>query len=184
MSVQTNQSLSVDCAVFGFNGNLPQLMVKGGAAAFVTIKLSLNNFTEFPHHTFCWRGIDGSGILAHFPPELDYNSELRADRLVTALNRFPEVDVVPEFLSLELLSIRVTSAGPPNTAGAGPVTSFLHPGAERSSRTAAAAPRTFAVPANMCLMAVFISAILVMSGYLNQIQVLHPLYSSPRLPLL
>ena len=86
--------------VFGFNGNLPQLMVKGGAAAFVTIKLSLNNFTEFPHHTFCWRGIDGSGILAHFPPELDYNSELRADRLVTALNRFPEVDVVPEFLSL------------------------------------------------------------------------------------
>lgn len=86
--------------VFGFNANLPQLMRGGGAESFVTIKLSLNNFTEFPHHTFRWRGIDGSEILAHCPPELEYNSELRADRLAAAADRFAEADAVPEFLSL------------------------------------------------------------------------------------
>lgn len=86
--------------VFGFNANLPQFMCGGGARSFVTIKLSLNNFTEFPHHLFRWRGIDGSEILAHYLPEQEYNSELRADRLAAAADRFIEADAAPGFLSL------------------------------------------------------------------------------------
>lgn len=39
-------------------------------------KLSWNQFNQFPHDTFTWRGIDGSEVLAHFvtTPEKDDGS--------------------------------------------------------------------------------------------------------------
>jgi len=50
---------------FGFNAQLPQILVKSGAEIFWTAKLTWNNLTEFPFANFLWRGIDGSEIFTH-----------------------------------------------------------------------------------------------------------------------
>ena len=60
--------------VFGYNGQLPQLMRQSGIARFLTQKLSWNRFNKPEHHTFVWQGIDGSEVLAHFPPADTYNA--------------------------------------------------------------------------------------------------------------
>ncbi|MCL1887890.1 MAG: glycosyl hydrolase-related protein [Kiritimatiellaeota bacterium] len=62
--------------VFGYSGNLPQILKKSGVDYFLTQKLSWNRYNKFPHNTFLWKGIDGSKILSHFPPEDDYNSRV------------------------------------------------------------------------------------------------------------
>ncbi|MCY3022315.1 MAG: glycosyl hydrolase-related protein [Planctomycetota bacterium] len=60
--------------VFGYNGQLPQLMRLAGITRFLTQKLSWNRFNKPHHHTFTWQGIDGSEVLAHFPPLDTYNA--------------------------------------------------------------------------------------------------------------
>ena len=60
--------------VFGYTAALPQIMKKSGVDYFMTIKLSWSLINQFPHHTFIWKGIDGSEVLAHMPPEGTYNS--------------------------------------------------------------------------------------------------------------
>jgi len=60
--------------VFGYNGQLPQLMRLAGMTRFLTQKLSWNRFNKPLHHTFTWQGIDGSEVLAHFPPLDTYNA--------------------------------------------------------------------------------------------------------------
>lgn len=60
--------------VFGFSGALPQIMRGCGCENFLTIKLSWNMVNDFPFHSFRWRGIDGSEVLVHMPPEGNYNS--------------------------------------------------------------------------------------------------------------
>ena len=61
-----------DC--FGFSAALPQIFSQCGVDKMVTIKLSWNRYNRFPHTTFRWKGIDGSEILVHMPPEGTYNS--------------------------------------------------------------------------------------------------------------
>ncbi len=61
--------------VFGFNGNLPQILKKCGMEYFLTIKLSWNKQNKFPYRTFIWKGIDDSSVLSHMPPEGNYNSD-------------------------------------------------------------------------------------------------------------
>ncbi|MFT4029710.1 MAG: glycoside hydrolase family 38 C-terminal domain-containing protein [Protaetiibacter sp.] len=75
---------------FGYSGNLPQILRGTGMDRFVTIKLAWNRTNVFPHRTFRWRGIDGSEVLVHMPPEGDYNSRAAADNLLTALKQYPE----------------------------------------------------------------------------------------------
>lgn len=60
--------------VFGYSGALPQLLRKAGVPYFMTQKLSWNVFNKHPHHTFLWKGIDGSEVLTHMLPEETYNS--------------------------------------------------------------------------------------------------------------
>ncbi|MGI9578754.1 MAG: alpha-mannosidase, partial [Microthrixaceae bacterium] len=67
--------------VFGYPGNLPQIFAAGGARRFVTQKLSWNKTNRFPHHTFIWEGIDGTEVLAHFPPVETYNAEVTVREL-------------------------------------------------------------------------------------------------------
>jgi len=86
--------------VFGYSAALPQIMRRSGLEYFLTQKLSWNQLNRFPHHTFQWRGIDGSEVLAHFPPEDNYNSMLEASSLIAARERFQERDRLDEFLSL------------------------------------------------------------------------------------
>jgi alpha-mannosidase len=91
--------------VFGYAGQLPQLMREAGMDRFLTQKLSWNRFTTPPHHSFRWQGIDGSEVLTHFPPADTYNGtavveELRyhaanykdADRSADALYLFGHGD--------------------------------------------------------------------------------------------
>ena len=55
--------------VFGINWALPQILRKSGIKFLTSIKLTTwNDTNDFPHHTFWWKGLDGSRVLAHFPP--------------------------------------------------------------------------------------------------------------------
>jgi alpha-mannosidase len=60
--------------VFGYSGALPQVLRLAGVDFFMTTKLAWNIVNKMPHHTFLWKGIDGSDVLAHMPPESTYNS--------------------------------------------------------------------------------------------------------------
>jgi len=67
--------------VFGYAGQLPQLMREAGMTRFLTQKLSWNKFTAPPHHSFHWRGLDGSSVLTHFPPVDTYNGMASMEEL-------------------------------------------------------------------------------------------------------
>lgn len=67
--------------VFGYSANLPQILQRAGMGYFLTQKMSWNLYNKFPHNTFMWRGIDGSEVLAHFPPEDNYNGNVMPDAL-------------------------------------------------------------------------------------------------------
>jgi len=67
--------------VFGYNGQLPQIMRGAGIGRFLTQKLSWNRFNPPPYHTFTWQGIDGSQVLAHFPPADTYNATVEVAEL-------------------------------------------------------------------------------------------------------
>jgi len=61
--------------VFGYSAALPQILKKSGVPYFLTIKLGWGNrHNTHPHNTFMWRGIDGTEVLSHMPPEGEYNS--------------------------------------------------------------------------------------------------------------
>lgn len=86
--------------VFGYSAAIPQIAAKTGVNFFLTQKISWNQFNEFPHNTFAWRGIDGTEMVTHFPPENTYNSTLRPESLIAAQERFTEKAVFNEFMSL------------------------------------------------------------------------------------
>ncbi|MGN7360487.1 glycoside hydrolase family 38 C-terminal domain-containing protein [Paenibacillus sp. SAF-054] len=61
--------------VFGYSGNLPQIMKGCGIKYFASTKLfgTYDNVADpFPHNTFMWEGIDGSQILTHLMNYGDY----------------------------------------------------------------------------------------------------------------
>lgn len=86
--------------VFGYSGAMPQIIRKAGCDFFLTQKLSWSQINTFPHNTFIWKGIDGTEIPTHFPPENTYNSFLRPELLMTAQERFKENGFLDKFLSL------------------------------------------------------------------------------------
>ena len=86
--------------VFGYSAALPQILKKADINYFLTQKISWNQFNEFPYQTFNWRGIDGTEILTHFPPENTYNSELDTEFLIPAQDTFKEKVEIDEFMSL------------------------------------------------------------------------------------
>lgn len=86
--------------VFGYSAAMPQIMKKCGVDYFLTQKISWSQFNHFPHHSFMWRGIDGSEVLTHFPPEDNYNSNLDAGDLRGAAERFEEKGFLDEFMVL------------------------------------------------------------------------------------
>jgi alpha-mannosidase len=59
--------------VFGFSGQLPQILKKSGMDYFVTTKLNWNDTNAFPYEIFKWNGIDGSQVIAD-KPRSDYTS--------------------------------------------------------------------------------------------------------------
>ena len=91
LGVQTNDVWLPDS--FGYSGALPQLVRLAGCEWFLSQKLSWNETNTMPHHTFTWEGIDGSRVLAHFPPVDTYNSQLSAAELAHAERSFAEKGV-------------------------------------------------------------------------------------------
>lgn len=79
--------------VFGYNGNLPQILKKSGIPYFLTIKLSWNEHNKFPNRSFVWRGIDGSEILTHMPPAETYNAAASPACAAFGYKNYPEKDV-------------------------------------------------------------------------------------------
>jgi alpha-mannosidase len=78
--------------VFGYTGQLPQLMRQAGMSRFLTQKLSWNRFNPPEHHTFTWQGIDGSEVLTHFPPADTYNAEATVGELRRSLRAYRDHD--------------------------------------------------------------------------------------------
>jgi len=76
--------------VFGFSGALPQIMRGCGCENFLTIKLSWNMVNKFPYHSFRWKGIDGSEVLVHMPPEGTYNSSGTPKAVFAAAGEYSE----------------------------------------------------------------------------------------------
>ncbi|MEI9887146.1 MAG: glycoside hydrolase family 38 C-terminal domain-containing protein [Rhizomicrobium sp.] len=86
--------------VFGYAGQLPQLMREAGMDRFLTQKLSWNRFTAPPHHSFFWRGLDGSEVLTHFPPADTYNGMATMEELRYHAANYKDADRSGEALYL------------------------------------------------------------------------------------
>jgi alpha-mannosidase len=84
--------------VFGYSGALPQIMRQCGVDFFMTIKLSWNIFNRFPQHSFLWKGIDGSSVLAHMAPEGTYNSSAAPRAVAKAESEFLDKGVTDRCL--------------------------------------------------------------------------------------
>ena len=86
--------------VFGYSGQLPQILRQCGIGFFLTQKLSWNRYNKFPHNSFVWQGIDGSRVVAHFPPEDSYNSGLWPEDLRKHETNNGEAGIVDVAISL------------------------------------------------------------------------------------
>jgi alpha-mannosidase len=75
---------------FGFNGNLPQLLLSAGIPYFFTHKLTWNERNPFPYDLYWWEGIDGSRVLAHSftNPRNGYNADMTAFEVGETWRRF------------------------------------------------------------------------------------------------
>src|SRR5713226_514064 len=76
--------------VFGYPGNLPQLISEAGCDFFLTQKLSWNDTNKPEHHTFIWQGIDGTRIFTHFPPADTYNGSFSAEEVERSVRNFKD----------------------------------------------------------------------------------------------
>ena len=76
--------------VFGYPGNLPQLIAESGCDFFLTQKLSWNDTNKPEHHTFIWEGIDGSRIFTHFPPADTYNGSFEPEEVERSIRNFKD----------------------------------------------------------------------------------------------
>jgi len=90
--------------VFGYSGNLPQIMKKSGVNYFASAKMfqTYDNVVDpFPYNTFTWEGIDGTEVIAQFmeygpfPNEVDvpfvadqWNKRIQKEGLSTQLSQF------------------------------------------------------------------------------------------------
>ncbi|HET7420810.1 MAG TPA: glycoside hydrolase family 38 C-terminal domain-containing protein [Candidatus Dormibacteraeota bacterium] len=78
--------------VFGYPGNLPQIMSEAGCEYFLTQKLSWNDTNKPEHHSFLWEGIDGTRVFTHFPPADTYNGDFSVDELERTVAGFKDAD--------------------------------------------------------------------------------------------
>ena len=85
---------------FGYTGAWPQIARRAGYEWFLTQKISWNDTTEFPHHSFMWRGIDGTGIFTHFPPSDTYAAWCKVQELDYAERNFQDKDLADRSLLL------------------------------------------------------------------------------------
>jgi alpha-mannosidase len=85
---------------FGYTGAWPQIARRAGFEWFLTQKISWNDTTKFPHHSFLWEGIDGTRIFTHFPPSDTYAALVTAQELTYAERNFRDKDLADRSLML------------------------------------------------------------------------------------
>jgi alpha-mannosidase len=85
---------------FGYTGAWPQIARRSGYDWFLTQKISWNDTTKVPHHSFMWEGIDGSRIFTHFPPSDTYAASVTAQELTYAEHNFKDKDIADRSLML------------------------------------------------------------------------------------
>ncbi|MDF7664696.1 alpha-mannosidase [Bifidobacterium sp. ESL0745] len=78
---------------FGYTGSWPQIARRAGFQWFLTQKISWNDTTKFPHHSFIWQGIDGTGILTHFPPADTYDSPVEVKDVIYSQKNYLDKDL-------------------------------------------------------------------------------------------
>ena len=86
--------------VFGYNGQLPQIIRGAGMKRFLTQKLSWNQLNKPHSHTFWWEGIDGSRVLTHFPPADNYSSYANVREMIYVLNQHKDLERTNESIFL------------------------------------------------------------------------------------
>ena len=86
--------------VFGYSGQLPQIIRGAGMRFFLTQKLSWNQINKPHNHTFWWEGIDGSRVLTHFPPADTYNGLCTVKQLIRNVHNNKDLDRCNESLYL------------------------------------------------------------------------------------
>ncbi|VBB30952.1 unnamed protein product [Acanthocheilonema viteae] len=74
---------------FGYSAQLPQIMQHCGMKYFVTQKMSWSMVNKFPHHSFRWIGIDGTCVVAHFPPN-HYVSQITVKECLDSRDNFTD----------------------------------------------------------------------------------------------
>lgn len=88
LGVETTETWLPDS--FGYSAALPQICALAGNRSFLTQKVSWNQYSTFPHHTFFWEGIDGTTQFTHFPPADTYNCQLTASELAHVSSNFKD----------------------------------------------------------------------------------------------
>jgi alpha-mannosidase len=76
--------------VFGYSAALPQILAKFNIDYFLTQKISWNQFNKFPHHTFWWKGIDGTRVWTHFPPADTYNASCEPKEVIHSVKNYKD----------------------------------------------------------------------------------------------
>lgn len=78
--------------VFGYCGQLPQIMRGAGIRHFFTQKLNFNQFNKPQRHTFWWQGIDGSRVMTHFPPADSYGGVCTVAQLDYSVRNYKDLE--------------------------------------------------------------------------------------------
>ena len=77
---------------FGYGATLPQLLRQAGLNTIFSQKMSWNQYSTFPHHTFWWTGLGGTKVLAHFLTSDTYNSDCSPKQLRYSERAFKQSD--------------------------------------------------------------------------------------------
>ncbi|WP_136687839.1 alpha-mannosidase [Halorhabdus amylolytica] len=86
--------------VFGYTATLPTIARAADCPYFLTQKMSWNETNEFPYTSFTWSGLDGSSVLAHFPPADTYNGDMSVEQVREAVTNDDESAVTERGLYL------------------------------------------------------------------------------------
>ncbi len=84
--------------VFGYSAALPQILKRARVNYFFTNKIHWSDINKPPYGTFWWKGIDGSRVLAHFPPSSSYNGFPNPEWFRKYVNNWPDKDRANEIL--------------------------------------------------------------------------------------
>ncbi|ORY32631.1 alpha-mannosidase [Naematelia encephala] len=85
---------------FGYSASLPQIARLSDCRNFFTQKISWNAYNAFPHTTFNWIGMDGSQILTHMTPVVNYNSTCHFPDIIKGYTGHHNLDVCTDAMIL------------------------------------------------------------------------------------